>query len=168
MFYTFTEIPVLISFLLYGFKIGFMVEVVHIIGQEIFFPLGAGGLVAYPLGFFAVGLMFFGIYFANKISGQKANSNRLRNEKTKTVLYTVFPAAFRSALMPIIDYAVFYGILLPIALGIDFPQGYVIALVPSFIIYNFTTALFSAPVAYLIAKKTSIFLENQRNMRFLL
>lgn len=159
MFFTFAGIPVLISFQLYGFKIGFMVELVHIIGQEIFFPLGAGGVVAYPLGFFAVGFMFIGIYFANKLMSKRANSEKQFDEKKKTILYTVFSGAFRGGLMPIIDSAVFYGILLPIALGIDFPPQYILSLLPSFVIYNLTAGLYNAFISYLVARKTSNYLK---------
>ena len=57
--------------------------------------------------------------------------------------------------MPIIDYAVLYTILLPIALGISIPESYIIALVPAFILYNVTSTLYAVPIAYLIARKVS-------------
>ncbi len=159
MFFTFAGIPVVISFLLYGFKIGFTVELIHVIGQEIFFPVGAGGIVAYPLGFFAVGFMFFGIYFANKLIVKRANWKKQFNEKKKITIYTIFSGVFRGGFMPIIDYAVFYSILLPIALGIDFPQQYVLSLIPSFVIYNLTAGLYNTFIAYLVAKKTNNYLK---------
>ena len=48
--YGFYEIPVLVAFIIYGFKIGYLVEIVHIMGQEIFFTTGIGAVVVYPMG----------------------------------------------------------------------------------------------------------------------
>ena len=159
MVYNFAEIPILISFLLYGFKIGLMVQIIHIIGQEIFFPVGSGGLVAYPLTFLLFIFSFSGIYFANKLTNIINNSKEQPTEKKKIIVYTSFAAAFRGTLGPIIDYGVLYGIFLPIALGRIFPQEYIIALIPSFIIYHVTTILYSVPVAYIISRKTSKYLK---------
>jgi riboflavin transporter FmnP len=159
MIYTFSGIPVLVSFLLYGFKIGFMVEIIHILGQEIFFPVGPAGVVTYPLGIFVFIFMFSGIYCAYRLIKNSYSLKKESSEKKNIGLYTFFSVCIRGGFMPIIDYAVFYSILLPIALGIDIPQDYILTLVPGFIIYNITTALYSVPIAYLLARKTSKYLK---------
>lgn len=159
MVYTFAGLPVLVSFFLYGFKVGLMVQIIHIIGQEIFFPVGPAGVLTYPLGFFIFVFVFSGIYFANRLTRHVNNSEKQIGEKKKIFFYTGFSVLFRGALMPIIDYAILYSIFLPLALGIDIPQHYILTLVPGFIIYHVTTALYSVPIAYIIARKTSNYLK---------
>ena len=61
--------------------------------------------------------------------------------------------------MPIIDYAVLYNVLLPLVLSIPIPETYIAALVPSFVLYNITSALYAVPLAYLTAKKVSKYLK---------
>ena len=152
-FYSLYEIPILVTFIIYGFKIGFLVEIIHIIGQEIFFPLGPAGIVTYPMGLVVHLLMFSGIYLANTIIKRKNVSEK--GEKKALIYYTGFATALRGALMPIIDYSILYNILLPIALGRTIPETYILALLPGFILYNVTNALYAIPIAYLIAQKVS-------------
>ena len=155
MFYMVSDIPILVAFLLFGFKIGFLVEAIHILGQEIFFPAGAAGIVVYPMGIFIHLLMFSGIYLANKYLNSKVKEPTARK---RTIYFTGFAAALRGALMPIIDYSLLYYFLLPLVLGYSIPQSYTVALIPSFIVYNVTSTLYAVPFAYLIARKASKFL----------
>ena len=154
-YYTLSEIPVLVAFLIYGFKIGLLVEVLHIAGQEIFFPVGVGGIVVYPMGLIVMPLMVFGIYLARKFTSRKAASGTQMSEKKTAIYLTGVVAAVRGGLMPIADYFVLYNLLLPLVLGRVIPGAYVAGLVPAFIVYNVTNALYAVPVAYLIARKTS-------------
>ena len=158
-FYSLYEIPVLVAFIIYGFKIGFLVETLHIIGQEIFFPLGPGGVVAYPMGLVVHLLMFTGIYFAYKIIKRKMDNGNDINEKKNIIYFTGLATVLRGVLMPMIDYAVLYKILLPLALGRTIPETFILALVPAFIIYNITSGLLAVPIAYLIARKVSNYLK---------
>ena len=158
-FYGFYDIPVLVAFIIYGFKIGFLVEIIHIMGQEIFFPMGAGGAVVYPMGLVIHTFMFSGIYLANKLINQRIARGTNVSEKKKNIYFTGIATALRGGLMPIIDYAVLYGILLPLALGITIPETYILALVPSFIFYNVTSTLYAVPIAYLISRKTINYLK---------
>jgi len=153
--YGFYEIPVLVAFIIYGFKIGYLVEILHIMGQEIFFPMGVGAVVVYPMGLIFHMFMFSGIYLANKLINRKIAKGKKVSEKKTVIYFTGLATALRGGLMPIIDYAVLYSILIPIALGISIPQTYILALVPSFIIYNVTSTLYTVPIAHLIALKTS-------------
>ena len=154
-FYSLYEIPILVAFMIYGFKMGFLVETLHIIGQEIFFPLGPGGVVTYPMGLVVHLLMFAGIYFAYKLIKRKIARGNGVNEKKTVVYFTGLATALRGGLMPIIDYAVLYNILLPIALGRTIPETYILGLVPAFVLYNLTSALLAVPIAYLVARKVS-------------
>ena len=157
--YTISEIPVLVAFLIYGFKLGFLVEAIHIIGQEIFFPAGMAGLVVYPMGFFVHLFLFSGMYLANELIKRKIAKGNEVGEKKRTIYFTGLATALRGGLMPIFDYAVLYSILLPIALGVSIPQTYILALVPAFILYNVTSTLYAVPIAYAIARKVSIHLK---------
>jgi riboflavin transporter FmnP len=157
-FYALFDIPVLVVFMIYGFRIGFLVEVIHIMGQEIFFPTGAAGVVIYPFGLVIHTLMFLGIYVAFKIIQRERYNRNFVGEKKAIIYSTGFATALRGGLMPFIDYLVVYNIALPLALGIPIPQSYILALVPAFIVYNVTSTLYAVPIAYLIATKTSKYL----------
>lgn len=154
-FYTLSEIPVLVAFLIYGFKIGFLVEVLHITGQEIFFPIGPGGLVVYPMGIIVMPLMFLGLYLAKKVGVRKSVRGSQNSEKKITIYMTGFTTAIRGGIMPIVDYFIVYSFLLPIALGKVIPESIILGLVPAFIVYNVTSSLYAVPVAYFIAKQAS-------------
>ena len=152
-FYTLCEIPVLVAFLIYGFKIGLMVEVLHIAGQEIFFPVGPGGIVVYPMGLLVVPLMVFGVLLGRKFLARKETSGSQNNEKKTAMFVTGVAAAVRGGLMPLVDFFVLYNLLLPIALGKVISGTYIAGLVPAFVVYNVTSAFYSVPIAYLIARQ---------------
>jgi riboflavin transporter FmnP len=156
--YGFYEIPVLVAFIIYGFKIGYLVEIVHIMGQEIFFPMGVGAVVVYPMGLIFHTFMFSGIYLANKLINRKNATGKNVSKKKTTIYFTGLATALRGGLMPIIDYTILYNILIPFALGVTLPQSYTLSLIPAFITYNITNTLYAVPIAYLIAKKTTSYL----------
>jgi riboflavin transporter FmnP len=156
--YTPIEIPVVVAFLLLGFKVGVLVEVLHVLGQLLFFPAGPAGFAVYPMGLVAVLLMFVGVYFASRFLTRKAGSKETLDRKKSTIYLTAFAAAFRGGLMPLIDYGLLYHILLPLFLGTSIPEAYIVGLVPGFILYNVTVALYTVPIAYLVATKVSSYL----------
>lgn len=157
MAYTLCDIPIVIAFLLFGFKIGLLVEGIHVLGQEIFFPVGPAAVVAYPMGFVTNLLMVSGIYVASRFIARKAASGSQIGEKKKTVYLTASAATFRGAIMPIVDYFLLYHVLLPLV-GIAIPEGRAVALVPAFIVYNATSALYVVPIAILVAWRVSKYL----------
>ena len=132
--YPIFNIPVLVAFILFGFKIGFLVEIIHILGQEMFFPMGPGGIVSYPMGLAIHAFMFCGIYLASKLIRRRIALGKNTGEGRKFFYITLFSTALRGGLMPIIDIFVLTKILLPIALGRVFPENYIMALVPFVII----------------------------------
>ncbi len=153
--YTLYEIPVLVAFLLYGFRIGILVEVIHIAGQEIFFSMGPGGVVVYPMGLIVMPLMVFGIYLTKKLINRRPASENQISEKRKALYLTGVVAAVRGGLMPIADYFILYNFLLPLALGKVIPAAYIAGLVPAFVVYNVTCVLYAVPVAYFIARQAN-------------
>ncbi len=154
-FYTLAEIPVLVAFLVYGFKIGILVEVLNIAGQEIFFPVGIGGIVVYPMGLIVLPVMFLSIYLARKLMARNPKSESQISEKKTTVIWTGVAVAVRGGLMPLADFFLVYNFLLPLVLGPVIPAAYVVGLVPAFIVYNVTNALYAIPIARFIARQAS-------------
>ncbi|MBN1969071.1 MAG: hypothetical protein JW870_06865 [Candidatus Delongbacteria bacterium] len=158
MVYLITGIPIVIAFLLYGFKTGFLVGVLHILGQLIFFPVGLMGFVAYPAGLLINLLMFSGVYLAKKFITSKTGFKNHNSEKKKAIIFTGFAVIIRTGIMPIYDFFVFYHFLRPLVLGVSVPEIYIVCLVPSFVLYHLTTTLYTIPIAYLIARKVSKYL----------
>jgi riboflavin transporter FmnP len=153
--YHFNEIPIVVSFLLFGPRIGVLVGVLHLTGQELLFPMGPVGIVAYPMGFVALLLMLSGVYLANRFIIWKARSEKLFTERKRTIYFTAFAAASRGGIMPFLTYGVMYAVLLPLVLGTNIPDVYVTALVPSFVLYNVTVPLYTVPIAYFVATKVN-------------
>ena len=159
MIYLFTGIPIVIAFLFYGFKIGILVGVLHVLGQLVFFPFGTVGFITYPVGLLINLLMFSGIYLANKLTVSKTEFKNQISEKKKAIIFTSFAAIIRTGIMPVYDFFVFYHLLLPLVLGNSIPEAYILGLVPSFVLYHFTSTLYTIPTAYLIARKVSKYLK---------
>jgi riboflavin transporter FmnP len=153
--YYFSEIPIVVAFLLFGINIGFLVEVVQLAGQMVLFPAGPAGLVIYPMGFVAVLLMFAGLYVASRFTGRKETPQNFLNGSNSIIYLTTFAVAFRGAIMPLIDYGITYRVLLPLVLGVSIPETYIAALVPAFVLFNVTVPLYTIPVGCLIARRVS-------------
>jgi len=157
--YTAIEIPVVAAFLLFGFKIGVLVEVLHVMGQLVLFPAGPEGFVVYPMGSVAVLLMFVGMFVAKKFLTHKTGLEETLHVKRSTLYLTAFATLFRGGLMPLIDYGLLYHVLLPIVLRFSIPEAYIAGLIPGFILYNVTVALYTIPIAYIIAARVRKYLQ---------
>jgi riboflavin transporter FmnP len=155
LFYPIWEIPAIIACLLFGFRIAIMVGLINLLGQLVFFQLGPGSLVGYPMGFVALLVTLLGVYAAKTFIMQRTSRNSIDNKSTG-VLLTGFTTAFRVCIMPFIDYLVFYGILLPLV-GIPIPDAYRAALIPYFILFNLMVPLYTLPIAYLVSKKVAAY-----------
>jgi riboflavin transporter FmnP len=157
--YHFNEIPIIVAFLLFGPKIGVLVGVLQLVGQEALFPVGPVGIVVYPMGFVALLMMFFGVYLGNRFIAYKDASEKSLDEKKRTIYLTAFVAVVRGGVMPLISYGILYRFLLPLTLGTPIPETYIAALVPSFVLYNVTIPLYTIPISYVIARKVSNYLK---------
>jgi riboflavin transporter FmnP len=153
--YHFSEIPIVVAFLLFGLKIGILVDALHVAGQLVFFPLGPVGFAVYPMGFVAVLLMLAGAYLATLFISFKPPPADRPSERRRMAYLTVFAAAVRGGIMPFFTYGVLYHVLLPLALGTNLPEAYIVVLVPGFITYNLTIVLYTVPIAYFVATKAS-------------
>ena len=111
--YHFNEIPIVIAFMLFGPKSGILVAVIHLSGQELLFPMGSAGIVAYPMVFIALLLMLSGVYLANWFISRQTSMDKPFSEKRRTFYFTAFSTATRGAIMPFLTYGVMYHVLLP-------------------------------------------------------
>jgi riboflavin transporter FmnP len=151
--YNFSEIPIVVAFLLFGPKIGVLVGLLNLAGQELLFPLGPPFVVAYPIGFIGLLFMLLGIYLATKYLIRKT-TERIYNDRKSAFYLTAFASVTRGAIMPIVIFEMYYHILLPFV-GIRIPEAVIIGLIPGFFLFAFTVPLYTTPIAYIIATKVS-------------
>lgn len=146
------EIPIVIAFLLFGLKIGFLVGLLHLVGRTILFP-GGLNFISFPLGLVAILSMMLGVYLAKKliISGILRKKDNVGN---KPVIYmTLFGTISRAIIMPFLDYFIFWHYLIPIMIDQSIPEAYIISLIPGMILFNLILPLYTIPSSYFIAIK---------------
>jgi hypothetical protein len=107
------------------------------------------------MGFVAVLLMLAGAYLATLFISFKTTPADRPSERRRMTYLTGFAAAIRGGIMPFFTYGLLYHILLPVVVGTNTPEAYIVALVPSFIAYNLTIVLYTVPIAHFAATKTS-------------
>ncbi len=154
-FFRFSQIPVVIAFLLFGFRIGVLVGFVTLLGQIAVFPFNASAVfIAYPMEFASSVVMFVGMHLSNTLIKKDGSGNYSLLKKPAIVL-TAFATLFRGGIMPFADYGVTFHVLVPLLLQIKVAEAYIVALVPSFIAYNVIVPLYTVPAAYFVAKRVS-------------
>lgn len=151
--YQITQIPIVVAFLLFGARIGFLVGIFNMVGGLLLFSTGPSSIISYPMGLVSVLVMFAGLY-----AGSRFITNNMKSLHTASVL-TFFAVVLRGCLMPFVDYGVLYHILVPLVLGVNLPEAYIVGLVPAFILYNVTAALYTIPFAYIVATKVGNYLK---------
>jgi riboflavin transporter FmnP len=144
------EIPVIVAFLLFGFKVGFSVAVINAAGQMMFF-FGSAGVLGPFWSMIVILDMFFGIYLAKKLSSLWSGKNRTFLGLKPVAHFTLIGTLTRVSIMPFVDYTL-YLTLLPLAIGINIPQAYVIGLLPFIVLFNILTPLYTVPLSYMLAK----------------
>lgn len=160
-FFRFSQIPILVAFLLFGFRSGVLIGFVTLIGQIAVFPTSASAIfIAYPTEFVSLLLMFAGMYSSNILLKRNEPSRSFLIKKAATRL-TVFAVLFRGSIMPLFDYFIVFHILVPLVVQITPLESYIVGLVPSFVAYNLIVPLYSVPAAYFIAKRASRSLDRQ-------
>lgn len=142
----------MIVFLLFGFKIGFSVGILHVIGQMIFFTGPIAGL-GYPMGFVALLNMMLGTYVAIILLQRGVFGKRFSSGNKVIIFLALFGALFRGLISPILDYFILFNFLAPLALGRSFPPAFVLSFVPGNILFNLVVPLYTVPISYFIAKK---------------
>jgi hypothetical protein len=154
-----SQIPIVVAFLLFGTEIGVLVGVLNVAGGLALFPLGPSGIIIYPMDLVSVLIMFAGLYVARRFITLNEETEGSAFWKKPVFGLTTFATAFRGGIMPLIDYGVIYHVLFPLVLGLRLPEAYIVGLVPAFVLYNVTVPLYTVPIAYIVAKHTSKYLE---------
>jgi len=153
-FFQFSQIPIVIAFLLFGAKIGVFVGLLNLVGGLALFPVGAaGGLFVYPFDFVSLLLMFAGIWLARMVMANRSEWGRFSVLKEPALGLTIGAFALRAGIMPFIDYSVVYHVMVPLLLGINLREAYISGLVPFFVLYNAIIPLYVVPVALVVAAK---------------
>jgi uncharacterized membrane protein len=157
-FFTLSDIPVVIAFILFGVRIGILVGFFNLLGQLLFFLISPVYVVAYPMGFVATLLMLFGVYLGSNFMGRKKQPIEI-GWKRPTFILTIFAFLFRGLIMPLIDFQIFYRTLIPIFTGNTIPLSYVVGLLPVFVLFNSISAFYTVPVAYTVSRKIGKFMK---------
>lgn len=145
--YQFSQIPIIVALLLFGARIGFLVGILNMAGGLLLFSTGPSSIISYPMGLVSLLVMFVGLY-----AGRRFITNSGKSRRTAIIL-TFFTVVVRGCLMAFVDYAVLYHVLVPLVLGVNPPEAFIIGLVPAFILYNLTVPLYTIPFAYIVATK---------------
>jgi riboflavin transporter FmnP len=147
--FEFSQIPVVVAFILFGPEIGVIVGVLNLTGGLTIFPL-SNGLIVYPMDFVALLLMFAGISMASRFA---ARANEFSAGKKPIICLTALAISFRGGIMPLIDYGFLYHVVLTMVLGVNLPEALILGLLPGFVLYNVIVPLYTVPVAYVIAAR---------------
>ena len=144
------EIPLVTVFLLFGFRVGFSAAVIGIVGQTALF-VGPAGILEAPWGLIVVLTMFLGLYLAKRLCKNRLTQMRWISGIMPIVLFTAFSIIVRTSIMLPVDYAI-YSSILPIVIGVNIPNAYIIGLLPFTILFNVLVPIYTVPVSYLLAK----------------
>jgi len=144
------EIPIVTAFLLFGFRVGFSAAVIGIAGQTALF-VGPAGILEAPWGIIVVLTMFLGLYLAKKLSQSRFAHMRGITGIMPILFFTAFSIIVRTSIMLPVDYAI-YSSILPLVIGVNIPNAYIIGLMPFTILFNVLVPIYTVPVSYLLAK----------------
>jgi hypothetical protein len=146
------EIPVIIAFLLFGFKIGVSIQAIFAVVHITIFPDGSGVIFA-PWSITLMVCMFLGLFVASRLINRR-NFQGDKIWRKSVIYYTTFSILARVTVMPVIDYLV-YRFLLPLVLGHGFTDAFIFALMPAIIVFNILVPLYEVPIAYIVAKNVN-------------
>ncbi len=151
-YYRLWELPVIVAFFLFGFKVALSVTIIDAVGYIMIFP-DAAGILGPPWRIILMLSVFLGLYLAFKFVNRKT-LNQESWWKKPVIYFTLFAILSRAAIMPFVDYGV-YRFLLPFVIGRGIPDAYILGLMPAIVFFNITVPLYIIPVAYLVAKTVS-------------
>ena len=154
-YFQFSQIPIVIAFLLFGVKTGVFVGLLNLAGGLALFPIGPVGLIVYPADFLSSLLMIAGIWIAKKFTNYSYASGRFPVFKKPGIGLTLGAIALRTGIMPFFDYAVVYHVLVPLILAVKPSEAYILGLVPAFVLYNAIVTFYVVSIAYVVAAKAS-------------
>jgi hypothetical protein len=155
--YRFWDIPIIVAFFLFGFKIAFSVAVLNSIGQLLLFPRPIG--IVAPIWFLiAITTLLLGLFLTSRLL-KKRNSGKMPLSKRKhAAYYTTLGIASRLAILPFVDYTM-YRAVLPLVLGGRLSDAVILSFIPGEILFIITSTFYMVPIGYFIARKVNTTLE---------
>lgn len=164
-YFQFGQIPIVIGFLLFGGRIGISIGIVNMLVSIVILPLGLTSILTYTMDFISLLPMFAGLKLAKKLNAKIKKEKGTPKKKWRYSLI-IFPTFLRATIMPFIDYGFVFLFALPLFFGINFSTAAIIALVPSFILYNIIVPVYTIPVAYIVATKVSGVLKQELQQNY--
>jgi riboflavin transporter FmnP len=141
--YQIWEIPIVVAFLLIGYKSGVAVTLINGAILLSFLPnvITFGDVVACLS-------MLLGIYLAYRLITRKVPKEETLSRRKSVLSYTALGIVFRILIMVIFDYTLLrYPII-----GLNLPESIIIAIIPPIALFNATEPLYTIPLGYFIAK----------------
>ncbi len=154
-YFQFSQIPIVIAFLLFGARIGISIGAVNLLVSIMILPLGPTSIVTHTMDFLSLLPMFAGLKLAQKFTSQNEKIEEVSTKKKPIARLIAFPTAFRAMIMPFIDYGFVFHFVLPLFFGINYTGAAIAALVPSFVLYNIIVPFYTVSVAYIVTTKVS-------------
>lgn len=155
-YFHFWEIPTIIGFFLYDFRVGLYIGVLGSIGYSLVFP-GALSFVGPVWRILVLSVMLLGLWIAKKLVNRSAKVMRIapgRIWNNPLVIFTAVATIIRVALVPLVDLSI-YQFAFPAILGRVYTDAYLIGLVPAMIFFNILLSLFSFPVSFIVSKRVN-------------
>ena len=152
--YQLGDIILVISFFLFGIRIGFTIAVFNMIISMIMYS-NLIGIIGAPYYLIAILTMILGAYLFLKIL-KKRDYYRQYNDAKSVTLSTSFAVITRTLIMLPLDFFV-YGFLVAFVSGWSVSDSFtlIMATMPGIILYNITVPIFVIPTSYYIAKRIS-------------
>lgn len=147
LFFQFWEVPIVVAFLLIGYKAGILVSVINTLILFVVFP---GGLPTGPLYNLAAVLgMMLGVYLPYLLATRKCKTENLSSYlKKHAVLFTLSATALgtvtRVLVMTVVNY---FALQQPFPIGLSMPQPAVLAFLPFGALFNAIIAVYTIPLA---------------------
>jgi riboflavin transporter FmnP len=142
--YEIWEIPLIVIFLLVGFKQGAAVAVINGLILLAFFPKFTiiGSVIASIC-------MLSGVYVAFRLTTYRFPQEKTIWTKKLIIACTAGAIVFRTLIMALINYTL---LGYPIPFGLHLSQPMILTIMPFIAIFNVTEPLYVIPIGYLIAK----------------
>jgi len=149
-YYYWWEIPIIAAFLLFGFKVALSISVLNTLARMVI-GVSPTPLLLPLISFQPLLVMLFGVYLAQKLIQRQFLKGKTISDARKGVYVTALAVAFRAMILPFIDY-VNYHTLFPFFVGRDFPDAYIMGIMPGIVLFNILVPLYGVSIGYLVAK----------------
>ncbi len=100
-YFQFSQIPIVIAFLLFGTRIGISIGAVNLMVSIMILPFSSTSIVTYTMDFLSLLPMFAGLKLAQKFTSQNEKMGEFSIKKKPIIRLIAFPTAFRAMTMPI-------------------------------------------------------------------